>query len=63
MGKPMGNGFPLAAVVTTPEVCSLLTALERFAVPCPAALQSAQVEEEEEERRGLSRRGRNGEEK
>lgn len=52
MGKPMGNGFPLAAVVTTPELASVLKG-EYFntfggaPVACAAGMAVLDVLEEE----------------
>ncbi len=54
LGKPIGNGFPLAAVVTTPEIAaSFNNGMEFFStfggnpVACAAGLAVLQVLEEE----------------
>ena len=61
LGKPIGNGFPLAAVVTTPEIAAAFdNGMEFFStfggnpVACAAGLAVLDVLEEE----GLQERAR-----
>jgi 4-aminobutyrate aminotransferase-like enzyme/Ser/Thr protein kinase RdoA (MazF antagonist) len=64
LGKPIGNGFPLAAVITTPEIAnSFNNGMEFFStfggnpVACAAGLAVLDVLEEEELQRNALRVG------
>jgi 4-aminobutyrate aminotransferase-like enzyme/Ser/Thr protein kinase RdoA (MazF antagonist) len=64
LGKPIGNGFPLAAVITTPEIVrSFDNGMEFFStfggnpVACAAGLATLQVVEEEKLRERALRVG------
>jgi 4-aminobutyrate aminotransferase-like enzyme len=64
MGKPIGNGYPLGAVVTTPEIArAFANGMEYFStfggnpVACAAGLAVLQVIEEEELQKNAARVG------
>ena len=64
IGKPFGNGFPLAAVVTTPEVAEASKYVEYFntfggnPVACAVGMEVLRVVEEEGLQAGTPKRAK-----